>query len=112
MTRRPLSVTAVSLLYIVTGGIGLVYHADRHPLGLDFVWIEAVRLAAVVLGVYLLRGHNWARWGAIAWMAYHAILGAFHDATQFAVHVLFLVVVSYCLFRPPAAGYFRAARRE
>ena len=33
---------------------------------------------AIVCGVFLLRGHNWARWLALAWIAFHVVLSAFH----------------------------------
>jgi hypothetical protein len=114
MNKRPLAVTIIGCVYIVTGAVGFAYHFTdfkaRHPIQYDFVWIELVRLIAIVCGVYMLRGHNWARWLALVWMASHVILSAFHTLPELAIHSLFCAILAYFLFRPTAARYFRAAR--
>jgi hypothetical protein len=56
----------------------------------------------------MLRGRNWARWGALAWMAFHVVLSAFHSLVQLAMHSVFFAVIAYFLFRPAAKEYFRA----
>ncbi len=58
----------------------------------------------------MLRGHNWARWLALAWIAFHVVLSAFHALAELAVHSLFCAIMAYFLFRPAANGYFRAGR--
>jgi hypothetical protein len=55
----------------------------------------------------MLRGGNWARWLAIVWLAFHAILGAFHSLQQLVVHSLLLAVIAHFLLRPKAREYFR-----
>ena len=57
----------------------------------------------------MLRGHNWARWLALAWIVYHVILSAFHMLSELAIHILFCAILAYFLFRPTATRYFRAA---
>jgi hypothetical protein len=75
MNQRPLSVTIVAALLILAGMIGFAYHltefVSRSRLQSDDLWVLAVRLLAIAYGVFLLRGRNWARWLAIAWIAYH-----------------------------------------
>ena len=114
MNRRPLSVTVVSLLLAAAGAVGLVYHLTevnvRHPFQNDIVWVSLVRLAAIVGGVYMLRGRNWARWLAMAWIGFHVVISAFHSFPQFAVHALLFGVFAWTLFRPQATQYFRSAR--
>src|SRR5262249_39079375 len=61
---------------------------------------------AIVCGVFLLRGSNWARWLLLAWIAFHVVLSAFHNVFELAMHSLLLVVVAYCLFRPRTSAYF------
>ena len=114
MNKRPLSVTIIGCLYIVMGAIGFAYHFSglmaQHPFRSGIVWVELLRLMAIVCGVYLLRGSNWARWLALAWMAFHVILSGFHSWSELAVHSLLFAAFAYFLFRPLAARYFRAAR--
>ena len=75
MNKRPLSVTIIGWAYIVMGAIGFAYHfaefKARHPLQPEIAWVELLRLIAIVCGVYMLRRHNWARWLALPWIAYH-----------------------------------------
>ena len=114
MNERPLSVTIIGWLYVVTGAAGVVYHLTdfkaRHPFPYDIVWVSFVRFIAILSGVYMLRGRNWARWVALAWIAYHVILSAFHSVFELAVHALLCAAFAYFLLRPRAARYFRAPR--
>ena len=113
MNRRPLSVTVVSCLLAAAGAVGFVYHLTelnvRHPFQNDAAWVSLVRLAAIVGGVYMLRGRNWARWLAMAWIGFHVVVSGFHSFPQFAVHAVLFVVFAWVLFRPQAAEYFRQA---
>jgi len=113
MNKRPLAVTLIALVYILTGVAGFAYHLAgikvQHPFQYDVVWIELIFVLAIVSGVYILRGHNWARWIALAWIAFHVAVSAFHTLPEFAIHSLFCVVLAYFLFRPAATRYFRAA---
>jgi len=115
MNKRPLPVTIIAFIYIAMGVIGLAYHfkdfKPQHPFQYDIVWIEFVRLIAIICGVYMLRGHNWARWLTLAWIAFHVILSAFHTLSELAIHILFCVVIAWFLFRPMATRYFRASSR-
>ena len=114
--QRPLSVTIIACLYIATGVIGfasaLIALKAEHPFPDDIVLVELVRLIAIVCGVFMLRGHNWARWLALAWIAYHVVLSGFHSLSGLAMHSLLCAVFAYFLFRSQATRYFRAARTE
>lgn len=114
MNVRPVSVTAVGVLFIATGAIGLIYHLSDfkalHPFPYDLVLISFVRLLAIIAGIYMLRGRNWARWLGLAWIAFHVIVGALHSVSQFAVHAVLCALIAYFLFRLPATRYFRGAR--
>ncbi len=111
MKKRPLSVAVIGCLYVAAGAIGLAYHLSglnsQRPFQYDILWVSLVRLIAIVCGVYILLGRNWARWLALAWIAYHVILSGFHTWFEFAVHSLLCAVFAFFLFRPRAAGYFR-----
>jgi hypothetical protein len=102
--KRPLAVTIIGWLYIIVGVVGFVSHIRELTAE---PWIEPVRLLAILAGAYLLKGHNWARWLTLAWMAFHIWVGWLNGWPQAAMHAAFLVVLAFFLLRPPAAQYFR-----
>ena len=107
--KRPLIVTAIGILFIAAGAVGLVYHAQERPIDRWMVLIELIRVLAVVGGVFLLLGRGWARWLVLAWMAFHVVVSAFHSLQEFAVHLVLLLVIGFVLLRPPGSEYFRRA---
>ena len=108
---RPRSVTAMGVLFIGVGIVGLAYHASEvdlaRPFQADALLILFVRLLAVIAGIFILRGANWARWLAIAWLAFHVIVSAFNSVGEALVHGVLLAVIAYVLLRPAASDYFR-----
>ena len=113
MKKRPRSITIIGWLFVGAGTIGLAYHATKfkaqRPFEYELIWVCIVRLLAILSGVFILRGSNWARWALLVWLAYHVILSAFHSLSEMAMHSLLLGVVAYFLFRPQASAYFRGA---
>jgi hypothetical protein len=110
--KRPLPVTIIGCLFIVAGLVGLVYHLSESPLDHWIVLISIVRLIAVVGGVFVLMGHDWARWLMLAWLAFHVVVSAFHSLSEFLPHVVLFVVVGYVLLGPPASKYFQSTPSE
>lgn len=110
--KPPLTVLLLSCLYIAIGTIGFVYHFPR-PLAFHYedIGIEATELLAVIAGVCMLRGHNWARWLALAWMALHVVI-SFPVVRQVVVHSLFLAVIVWVLFASRARQYFARSSRS
>ena len=78
----------------------------RDAFQYDIVWVELDRLIAIVCGVFLLRGHNWARWVALAWIAFHVVVSAFHTFPEFAIHCLFCAVIAWFLFSSRGCAVF------
>jgi hypothetical protein len=115
-SKRPLSVVVIAAVYMAAGVIGIGFHLSElkleHPFQYDIIWISLVRVIAIVCGVYMLRGRNWARWVAIAWIAFHVVLSIFHSWSEFLAHSLLCAVFAYFLFRPQANRYFHAAGTE
>ena len=110
--KPPLPVVVVALLYLAVGVLGIAYHfRSLLRWQQDSVWAVSTEFLAVVIGVFLLRGQNWARWLAVAWMAFHVVVSAFNSLAQAAVHVAFLVPIAWALFSPGAGRYFRPTRR-
>jgi hypothetical protein len=112
MKNRPPSVTVISCLFIAAGVVGLAYHAGefttRPPI--EYALVCFLRLLAILSGAFMLRGHNWARWLLLAWIAYHVVLSAFHSLSGLVTHGLLFAVVAYFLSRPRVSAYFRGAR--
>jgi hypothetical protein len=108
--RRPVSVTILACVYLVVGAAGFAYHfRELLSLQQDGVWAELTELLAIVAGAFMLRGHDWARWLALAWMVFHVVLSAFHSSRELAVHGVICAVIGWILFRPQATRYFRSA---
>ncbi|HEX3470684.1 MAG TPA: hypothetical protein VHT28_05815 [Silvibacterium sp.] len=114
MNKRLLTVTIISWLYIAAGAVGLAHHImeinRQQPFQVELVWILLLSLIAIVCGALILRGSIWARWLALAWIAFHVLLSFFHSLQQVLMHGLLFVLIAYVLFRPEARAYFR--RRE
>jgi hypothetical protein len=110
--NRPYEVTVMGWLFIAVGVLALAYHLTQvksfRPFPIDILDIFAVELLAVICGLYILRGHNWARWLAVAWMAAHLIAMIFHSRQELLVHAVLFILVGYALFRPASTAYFRA----
>jgi hypothetical protein len=111
--RRPLAVTILGWLYIGVGSIGFVAHlTDLLAFQYDAIYIEFTELVAIVCGAFILRGQNWARWLALAWIAFHVVVSAFHAFPELAIHCLFCALIAWFLFRPETTQYFRNVRVE
>jgi ribosomal protein S18 acetylase RimI-like enzyme len=110
--RPPISVLIVAILYLAVGIIGFAYHFPElragHP---DAIWIELTEFLAIVAGVFMLRGQNWARWLALAWIAFHVAL-SIGSARQFMVHSLICLAIAWALFHPRASRFFHRAETE
>lgn len=111
--KRPLSVTILGWVYILVGIGGLAYHLrefnPHHLFENDAVTASVVRALAIVAGIFMLQGKNWARWLALAWMAFHVIISIHHPLPQFLTHAVLLALFTYLLFRPKPREYFGVA---
>ena len=106
---RPISITILACIYIAVGIMGFTYHfREIVALQNDSLWIALTEILAIVCGVFMLLGRDWARWLALAWIAFHVILSAFHSMHEFLMHSLICALIAWILLRPTAARYFRA----
>jgi hypothetical protein len=116
MNKAPIPVIAIACLYLAVGAIALAFDLShfepRHPFSGGLPWVSLVHLLAIVSGVWMLRASNWARWLAIAWMAFHVAVSIFDAWSVLAIHALLLAIFAYFLFRPAANRYFRRAETE
>jgi len=114
MKKRPLTVTILGVLYIAVGVVGTASHfiefKTHLPTHSELISIGLLGVLAVLAGGFMLRARNWARWLALAWMAFHVAISVYHPLRELAVHSLLLVLFAYLLFRPEAGAYFRSPR--
>jgi hypothetical protein len=114
--RRPLAVTILACLYLLVGSRGLVFHSReilaRHAFQYDDLLIQLTEILAILAGAFMLRGCNWARWLALAWILFHVALSAFGPWRGVAIHSLFCIAIAWTLFRTQATQYFRPAQPE
>jgi uncharacterized membrane protein len=107
--QRPFPVTVVGWLFIITGVVSLGYHLWQGTFARWTVVIAAIAVAAIIGGVFLLRGRAWARWLLLVWLAAHVVISAFHSWSLMAAHLVLLVAIAYSLLTPPSSEYFRSA---
>jgi hypothetical protein len=110
--KRPYEVTVMGWMFIAVGVLAFAYHLTRvatfHPFPSDLLEVFVVELLAVICGLYILRGHNWARWLGVFWMAAHLIGNIFFFRQGILVHAVLFALIAYALFRPASTAYFRS----
>jgi hypothetical protein len=110
MRKRPLSITAVGLLFLLTGAIAFGFHLwrgwSRGEIRSDVLLVLAVSLLAVVAGIFMLLGSNWARWLALAWLAFHVVISALNSWRETVMHALLFALIAWLLLRPQAGQWF------
>lgn len=109
--KRPWPVTLIALLYITIGAIGFLYHFPafhgQYGFHQEDFWIELTEAVALLCGIFLLQGRNWARWLALAWIAFHVALSALHSLQETIIHAAFCAIIAAILFNRSASKYFR-----
>jgi hypothetical protein len=108
---RPISITILACIYIAVGILGFAYHFREiiAPQN-DGLWIAITEVLAIICGVFMLRGRDWARWLALAWIAFHVIISAFNSLHQFLMHSLICALIAWVLLHPTATRYFRPSQ--
>ena len=106
--NRPFAVTGVAWLFIVVGAVAFSYHAPEllHP-DKDVFLVEVTELVGLTAGIFMLRRQNWARWLALAWLAFHVVLTAFPPYHGLVFHVVLFAGIAVILLRSDASRYFR-----
>lgn len=113
MQPRPRAITIISWFFIIFNSIALLsglLSAESLTLGqLKGHWmVHLSRTLAIVGGIFMLRGRNWARWLLVLWITFHIILSALHSVLQLSLHLVIFTVILYFLFRRQSSSYFSA----
>ena len=115
---RPWSIVVVAVIFLALGVLDiarglapLFASAPRWHMATDDVEVLAIGIAAIVGGVYLLRGRNWARWLLAMWMAFHVAI-SIGQPRQLVAHLVIFGCIAFLLFRPDvSAALTRLERR-
>lgn len=109
--RRPLWVLIIGVVFIAIGlsdvwlGVAPLTSKPAHLAGDDLV-VSSIGATAVVGAVYVLKGHNWARWLLTAWMTLHVAL-SLRQPYALLIHIVIFGLILAGLFHPAAASYFQ-----
>ena len=115
MNKRPITVTMIAWLLILTGAFRFTHHfrelLSQKSFPVGDLWMPLVGLLSAVPGAFLLLGRNWARWLALALMIFQVAI-MFGDSVQkVATHALLFSLIAYSLFRSDATAYFQQSRQ-
>lgn len=110
--KRPYEVTVVGWLFIVVGALNTAWHLWKGALHLWMVPILLLTVSAIVAGFFLLRGARWARWLALAWVAFHVWVSALNSVLAALPHVVLLLVIGYVLLGPPTRQYYQQGQAK
>lgn len=112
LLKRPYEVTVAGWLFIIIGILNTAYHLWKGGLDRWMILILLLTGSAIVAGVFLLRGARWARWLALAWIAFHVVVSALNSLSDALPHVVLLLVVGYVLLGPPTSQYYRQGQAK
>ena len=112
MRRPPPSLALIAALFLALACLdlyrGIAPLVQSGHLAGDDVIVLAIGVAAAIGGIFLLRGHEWARWLLAAWLALHVAISIPHPGLLLA-HVLIFGLIAFFLFRPQATSFLRRA---
>jgi hypothetical protein len=104
--KRYAAVIVVACLYLL---IGIAVGVEQFPRLVagqrEAIGMEVAEGVAIVTGVSLLLRQGWARWLAVAWMAFHVAI-MFSDPGKMVVHIVLCALIAWALFRPESRGWF------
>lgn len=111
MKKRPLSITIIGWLFIalgvITSAATFIPGSGMSSGGAwDIIPALIVRLLAIVCGVYVLYGYNWARWLLVVWVIFHVIISLESGTFVIVVHSVLAIVVIFILVLPSSSAYF------
>jgi len=122
MTKRPTSITVISWILIVTGGISLITTTaminnpavqdmmakNPIPIPVQYAMSYIGLLVMIVSGVAMLKGMNWARYLYVIWNLVGFVIGIATSPMKAAMipSLVVFLVIAFFLFRPKATAFF------
>ena len=103
---RPRSITIISWFFIIFGSIALLSGVLPFRDLMSHWYVHLSRALMIVAGVFMLKGHNWARWLLVLWITFHIVISALHSTLVLLMHVAIFSVILYFVFHRQASAYF------
>jgi hypothetical protein len=113
LAARPRLVTLLGWMLVALGAVECVYRLTRiqRPVHASDFGVPLFELIILACGVFLLRGSDWARWLAVAWVGFHVVVGSLHSVPRGIVHGAIFLVFAWMMFRPEMNAWFRTRRQ-
>ena len=109
---RDRSVIVVGVIFLalgaldITRGLAPLFASAPHwHMAADDVEVLAIGIAAIIGGVYVLKGRNWARWLLAVWMAFHVAI-SIGEPGKLVAHLLIFGFIAFLLFRRGVSHHF------
>ena len=116
MNQRPIAVTGIAGLFVVTGIVGVWVHGKEILVQQSFHWedplLVLIPLLAILAGVFMLLRRDWARWLALLWMASHVAISFFDSMQKVVMHAVIFLLIAYALLRADSRAYFRPSEKS
>src|SRR5690348_8988779 len=125
MEKRPTSLTIIAWIMIISGVFALIgtFMQARNPIVVRMVaqsplpmWAHIASgviggIVTLIAGYGVLKGYPWSRWLYVGWSIIAIIFSAVTVPiiSILALSLLFLLVIGFFLFRPPANAWFNRA---
>lgn len=124
MEKRPISITVIAWIFIVTGGITLISSFSLKdpmvkelmaksplPLPIQYAMTYIGLLVSIANGIGMLKKQNWARFLYVIWGAIGLLIGLFTSPvkTFLIPGLIFFIIITFFIFRPAANQYFSKA---
>lgn len=122
MTKRPTSISVISWILIVTGGISLITttaminNPDVQdmmaktpiPIPVQYAMSYVGLLVTILSAVAMLKGANWARYLYVIWNLVGFVIGMATSPMKAAMipSLVVFLVIAFFLFRPKATAFF------
>lgn len=122
MEKRPISVTIIAWILIVTGGISLITSSaslnnptvkelmarNPIPIPIQYAMMYVGLLILIASGIGILNKQNWARLLYVVWGAVGLIVSLVTSPMKTALipGFIFFAIIVFFLFRPVSNQYF------
>lgn len=121
--QRPTSITVVSWILIVTGGLTLITSTfslmspitqdimskSPIPISIQYIMLYVGLLITLGCGIAMLKRQNWARLLYVGWSIFGFIIGIATSPMKIMIipGILIFLIYAFFLFRPKANEYFK-----
>lgn len=122
MKKRPTSLTVISWILIVLGGISIISTTAmiNNPVALELMRKSPIPipiqyaisyiglLVMIVSGIAILKRQNWARFLYVTWSAIGFVISILTSPMKAAMipSLVVFLIIAFFLFRPKASEYF------